>query len=183
MPQDGFKTAPRWPKMALRWPQNGSRQVQDRPKMSQDGFKQAKMDANWPNQVPREAQDRRHGPRWLKLIQQGLKLTFLPYFVPTLFIFFSVPLGSPSPSKKKNTCQIPSLYSNCQIFCAVQQLSNTFLLQHLSNFLAFILLALYLPMYNTCDILSLYSTCLRLVKCFFLQDTCKMPPSVSHAPV
>ena len=22
------------------------------------------MDANWPKQVPREAQDRRHGPRW-----------------------------------------------------------------------------------------------------------------------
>ena len=46
MAQDGFKTAPRWPKMASscpRWPQTGPKRFQNRPKMGDMGQDGSKM--------------------------------------------------------------------------------------------------------------------------------------------
>ena len=80
------------------------------------------MDANWPNQVPKEAQDRRHGP-----------LLFCSYHFccfPSPFFSF----GEPSPSKKKKQVKYPPciaimrfslLYSNYQTLpsCSICQTS------------------------------------------------------------
>ena len=54
--QDGLKTAPRWPKMALRWPRMALR----RPEMAQDG---PDMALRWPRmakQLPKVASKWHH---------------------------------------------------------------------------------------------------------------------------
>ena len=71
--------------MATKWFKIGSRRPQDIPRWLQVGQDGRELAQSGSKRGPRSATWAKMA---LKLIQQGLKITSLSYFVPTLFIFF-----------------------------------------------------------------------------------------------
>ena len=162
--------------MATKWFKIGSRRPQDVPRWLQVGQDGRELAQSGSKRGPRSATWAKMA---LKLIQQGLKITSLSYFVPTSFsfpsLFFS--FGEPFPLEKKALVKYPSciaivrfslLYSNYQTlsYCSICQTS---------------LPLYYLPYTSPCITLVTSFPCIVLVYDLSNASSCKT--LVNHFPV
>jgi hypothetical protein len=178
--------------MATKWFKIGSRPPQDVPRWLQVGQDGRELAQSGSKRGPRSATWAKMA---LKLIQQGLKITSLSYFVPTSFFFPSLffSFGEPFPLEKKALVKYPPciaivrfslLYSNYQTlsYCSICQTSLP--LYYLPYTSPCITLVTSFPCIVLVYDLSNASSCKTLVKCrpqyhMPLYNTCQLLPCVA----